>query len=82
MRKENSTSLSFGIFLLHILLELQPKKYLFILLCSPCGNEHTYYCGDLYCAANSIACDSFILNNMNKLKSLQKCENDNSILNA
>lgn len=40
-----------------------------------CPGRHSYNCNDAYCAVNDIACNQFISSDMNKLASIEKCEN-------
>ncbi len=49
----------------------------------PCLAFHSYHCGGLYCAANSIACDLFVsLDEKEKSMPYNKCQNDDIILKA
>jgi hypothetical protein len=49
----------------------------------PCQAQHSYYCGNSFCATHSVACDLFVsLDEELKSKPLQKCKNDNIIMKA
>jgi len=76
----NFTSRSCGIYLFIYLLFFFLSYFLNFL--SPCGGEHSYYCGDDYCAIHKTACNLFISNDFNLLNApFQKCQNGNKIKN-